>query len=135
ILGRILDSFVKKGGISEQTLRDFVDSMELRDDGSDDEKKSEVSLMTLHAATGLEFPVVFLIGVEEDLLPHKNLGSDVDEERRLFYVGLTRAKQKLILSRCKTRKRHGVTRPVAPSRFLLEISGQKISDYKSEFRP
>lgn len=135
ILGRILDSFVKKGGTSEQTLRDFVDAMELRDDGSDDEKKSEVSLMTLHAAKGLEFPVVFLIGIEEDLLPHKNLGSDVDEERRLFYVGLTRAKQKLILSRCKTRKRNGVTKPVSPSRFLLEISGQKLTDYQSEFRP
>lgn len=135
ILGRILDGFVKKGGTSEKTLREFIDAMELRDDGSDDEKKSEVSLMTLHAAKGLEFPVVFLIGVEEDLLPHKNLGSDVDEERRLFYVGLTRAKQKLILSRCKTRKRNGVTKPVSPSRFLLEISGQKLADYKSEFRP
>lgn len=135
ILGRILDGFVRKGERSIKTLKEFIDSMELRDDPDDENEKPSISLMTLHAAKGLEFPVVFFIGVEEDLIPHRNLGSDIDEERRLFYVGVTRAKQKLILTRCKTRKRNGVQKPVSPSRFLLEIQPAHIRDYKSEFRP
>lgn len=60
---RVLDSFVKKGGISEKTLREFIDSMELRDEGEDDDKKPKVSLMTLHACKGLEFPKVYIVGV------------------------------------------------------------------------
>ncbi len=135
ILGRILDGFVKRGGLTEKTLKDFLDAMELRDDPDDDENQDKVSLMTLHACKGLEFPVVIIVGIEEDLLPHKTLGSDIDEERRLFYVGVTRAKERLVMTRCKTRRRHGVVRPVSPSRFLLEISNQHVKDYKSEFRP
>lgn len=135
IFSRVLDSFAKKGGMSEKTLREFVDAMELRDDQNEEDDRNKVSLMTLHACKGLEFPVVFIVGVEEDLLPHKNLGSDVDEERRLFYVGVTRAKERLVLSRCKTRKRHGQLRPVTASRFLLEIPKAMIRDYQGEFRP
>jgi DNA helicase-2/ATP-dependent DNA helicase PcrA len=77
--------------------------------------------LTLHACKGLEFPTVFLIGVEEDLIPHKLLGTDVSEERRLFYVGVTRAQKHLILTRVETRKRYGQVKPVSPSRFLLEL--------------
>ena len=135
IFSRVLDSFVAKGGATEKTLREFVDAMELREDGSDDEEKSTVSLMTLHASKGLEFPVVYLIGVEEDLLPHRTLGGNVDEERRLFYVGLTRAKQKLILSRCRSRKRYGAVKPVTPSRFLLEIPPDLVRVHESGMRP
>jgi superfamily I DNA/RNA helicase len=135
ILGRILDGFVKKTGVNEKTLRQFIDAMDLRDDQDEEQTKPEVSLMTLHAAKGLEFPVVMFVGVEEDLLPHRSLGSDVDEERRLFYVGVTRAKERLILSRCKSRKRHGVSKPVSPSRFLLEISKGHVRDYQAEYRP
>ena len=91
--------------------------------------------MTLHASKGLEFPVVILAGLEEDLLPHKTLGSDIDEERRLFYVGVTRAKKKLVMSRCQQRKRHGVVRPVAPSRFLLEIAQKLYKEYPLGARP
>ncbi len=136
IFSRILDSFAKKGGVSEKTLREFVDAMELRDSEDDEEKdRNKVSLMTLHASKGLEFPVVLLLGVEEDLLPHKTLGSNVDEERRLFYVGLTRAKKHLILTRCKQRKKHGQNRPVSISRFLLEIDKNFIRTYENGLRP
>jgi len=64
---------------------------------------------------------VFLVGVEEELLPHSKLGQDVSEERRLFYVGVTRAKKHLVLTRVKNRKRHGKLMPVSPSRFLVEL--------------
>ncbi len=135
IFSRVLDSFAKKGGVSEKTLREFVDAMELRDDINEEEDRNKVSLMTLHACKGLEFPCVTIVGVEEDLIPHKTLGSDVDEERRLFYVGLTRAKERLILTRCKVRTRHGTQKPVAPSRFLLEIPPETVRNYNGEFRP
>jgi DNA helicase-2/ATP-dependent DNA helicase PcrA len=126
IFARVLDSFAKKGGVSEQTLREFIDAMELRDDVNEDEDRNKVSLMTLHACKGLEFPCVMIIGVEEDLIPHKTLGTNVDEERRLFYVGLTRAKERLVLTRCQIRTRYGAQKPVSPSRFLLEIPADAL---------
>jgi DNA helicase-2/ATP-dependent DNA helicase PcrA len=144
IFARVLDSFVAKGGASLKTLGEFIDAMELRDTEEDDEERSanKVQLMTLHAAKGLEFPLVLLLGVEEDLLPHKSLGSNVDEERRLFYVGLTRAKSQLVLTRCRTRKRYGEQRSVSPSRFLLEIlkaqesrKSSLIRSYENGARP
>jgi DNA helicase-2/ATP-dependent DNA helicase PcrA len=122
ILGRILDGMYSRNERTLATLERFIDCMELRDpiseshDGAD-----EVQMMTLHACKGLEFPLVFLLGLEEELLPHARLGGDVDEERRLFYVGVTRAKQHLVLTRVQQRKRYGRLVPVAPSRFLLEI--------------
>ncbi len=134
ILARVLDSFVNKGQRALKTFKEFLDAMELRDD-VEEEGENKMSLMTLHACKGLEFPCVMIIGVEEDLIPHKTLGTNVDEERRLFYVGLTRAKERLILTRAKTRLRYGVQRPVSPSRFLLEISEKHLKDYQSEFRP
>jgi DNA helicase-2/ATP-dependent DNA helicase PcrA len=111
--------------------------MELRDQGEDEEKDKvpKVQLLTLHACKGLEFPVVIFVGVEEDLLPHRTLGSDVAEERRLFYVGLTRAKEKLVLTRAKTRKRFGKFAPAAPSRFLLEIPPHMLTTFETGFRP
>ncbi|MFN7728542.1 MAG: ATP-dependent helicase [Bdellovibrio sp.] len=135
ILARILDRFVEKGGRDKKTLLEFVDAMELRDDQDDDNKKSEVSLMTLHASKGLEFPIVFLIGIEEDLLPHRTLGSDISEERRLFYVGITRAQDKLYLSRCRTRKRYGQAKPVSPSRFILGLPKGLIMTFEEGVRP
>jgi superfamily I DNA/RNA helicase len=137
ILARVLDSFMAKGGRSQESLREFIDSMELRDVQDEDEKDPtpKVQLLTLHACKGLEFPVVLLIGVEEDLLPHRSLGSDLDEERRLFYVGLTRAREKLVLTRARTRKRFGKWNPVTPSRFLLEIPPALLTTYECGFRP
>jgi DNA helicase-2/ATP-dependent DNA helicase PcrA len=83
-----------------------------------------VSLMTLHAAKGLEFPVVFLVGVEEDLLPcngMKGEARDLDEERRLAYVGITRARERLTLTRAVARTRRGKAEPRTPSRFLGDL--------------
>lgn len=135
ILGRILDAYMGKRAYDIETFKSFIDSMSLRDDVSEEDQQNKVQLMTLHASKGLEFPVVILAGIEEDLLPHKNLGSDIDEERRLFYVGLTRAKQRLVLSRCMQRKRNGVVRPVTPSRFLLEIPKDLYREYPMGARP
>ncbi|PWU19245.1 MAG: ATP-dependent DNA helicase, partial [Bdellovibrio sp.] len=140
IFARILEQFLSKNETSrneksESSLEEFLDRMELRDQLDNDRKSDEVSLMTLHASKGLEFPVVFLIGVEEDLLPHRTLGSNVDEERRLFYVGLTRAQEKLILSYCKSRRRYGANRPVAVSRFLHEIRSDLVTTFPDGVRP
>lgn len=122
ILGRILDGMFTRSGRTLDTLERFIECMELRDPIEDaEEPEDEVQMMTLHACKGLEFPLVFLLGLEEDLLPHARLGQDVDEERRLFYVGVTRAKKHLILTRVRQRKRYGRYQPVAPSRFLLEL--------------
>jgi DNA helicase-2/ATP-dependent DNA helicase PcrA len=123
ILGRILKGMFEKSGRNLATLENFVELMELRDpiSESNDEGKDEVQMMTLHACKGLEFPYVYLLGLEEDLLPHAKLGQDVDEERRLFYVGVTRAKKHLVLTRVRERKRYGRMIGVAPSRFLMEM--------------
>jgi len=131
IFGRILDRYFESGVRSVATLSDFVDSMELRDSINEEkEDEDRVQLMTLHACKGLEFPVVFLLGVEEDILPHKTLGSDLSEERRLFYVGVTRAQQHLTLSRVEKRQRHGKIVNSAPSRFLIEIPKHLIEERK-----
>jgi superfamily I DNA/RNA helicase len=78
---------------------------------------------------------VIFVGCEEDLIPHRTLGSDVSEERRLFYVGVTRAKDRLVLTRAKSRKRFGKFNPVAPSRFLLEIPADGLTSFETGFRP
>lgn len=136
ILGRILDGMFSRHGRSLATLEKFIETMELRDPVNDDkeDQKNEVQMMTLHACKGLEFPLVFLVGVEEDLLPHSRLGQDVDEERRLFYVGVTRAKKHLVLTRTRSRKRMGRLQPVAPSRFLLELD-KGLYDEHDTIRP
>ncbi|UXR64999.1 ATP-dependent helicase [Bdellovibrio bacteriovorus] len=135
ILGRILDAYLGRRSYDVENIKSFVDSMLLRDDMSEEELENKVQLMTLHASKGLEFPVVILAGLEEDLLPHKNLGSDIDEERRLFYVGVTRAKKRLVMSRCQQRKRNGVVKPVAPSRFLLELPKELYTEFPLGARP
>jgi DNA helicase-2/ATP-dependent DNA helicase PcrA len=136
IVGRILDAYLGKRSYDIESIKAFVDAMMLRDDvNEEDAKADKVQLMTLHASKGLEFPVVILAGLEEDLLPHKTLGSDIDEERRLFYVGVTRAKKRLVMSRCQQRKRHGVVRPVMASRFLLEIAQKLYKEYPLGARP
>lgn len=136
ILGRILDGFVQKSGLSAKTLREFIEALELRDLGDkEEENQNKVQLLTLHASKGLEFPVVILMGMDEGLLPHETLGSDISEERRLFYVGVTRAKKELVLTRAKKRKRYGKWREVAPSRFLSEIPAHHWKIYEEGFRP
>jgi DNA helicase-2/ATP-dependent DNA helicase PcrA len=116
----------------QASLAGFLEDTALagRDDfGSDDKKKqSAVTLMTLHSAKGLEFPHVYMVGMEEGLMPHRRVileGNGVDEERRLCYVGVTRAEDTLTLSLCKNRMKWGKQRPSIPSRFLLEMRGEK----------
>jgi len=89
-------------------------------------ERGRVALMTLHAAKGLEFKVVFLVGLEEGFLPHSGMQGqppNLDEERRLAYVGFTRARDELILTRAATRMRRGREVPRTPSRFLLDLPG------------
>ena len=93
----------------------------------------QVSLMTLHAAKGLEFPVVFLCGMEEGLFPHSRSTDDprkLEEERRLCYVGMTRAKQKLVMSYAESRRWHGTERYSTPSRFLRELPAERVEEVR-----
>jgi DNA helicase-2/ATP-dependent DNA helicase PcrA len=111
-------------GTGEEGLREFLEKVSLsaRDTGAD--PAGAVRLMTLHNAKGLEFDVVFLLGVEEGLLPHSRSGDsepEVEEERRLFYVGLTRARERAFLSHVRRRLLYGAFRDSLPSRFLREI--------------
>lgn len=115
------------------SIHDFLSSVTLagREFGSPKEKemkRNAISLMTYHSAKGLEFPIVYMVGMEEGILPHrKSITGDaeaVDEERRLCYVGVTRAQDELSLSLPMSRFKWGKSRPTFPSRFLYEVTGQ-----------
>lgn len=117
-------------------LSDFLEEIALGDREEDDDKESKleknaIALLTLHAAKGLEFPQVFLVGMEEGFLPHirsiKEEGSAIDEERRLCYVGVTRARDRLTISLALERMKWGKPRPTIPSRFLFEMQGKSDS--------
>lgn len=97
--------------------------MDILDRNQEEQAGDQVSLMTLHAAKGLEFPHVFLIGMEENILPHQNSleTGNLEEERRLAYVGITRAQRSLTFSYCTHRKRYGEVEECEPSRFLNEL--------------
>jgi superfamily I DNA/RNA helicase len=136
IFGRVFESSIFKNGPTEASIKSFVDSMELRDDVIDsEEEKDEVQLLTFHACKGLEFPVCLMVGLEEDIIPHRTLGLDIDEERRLFYVGVTRAQKRLVLSRCQQRRRHGSLKPSSPSRFVVEIPTHLVKEFPYGNRP
>ena len=135
ILGRILDGFIQKGERDLIGFSNFLETMELRDFDNNEEVDEEIQLLTMHASKGLEFPIVIIVGVEEDLIPHRILGTDINEERRLFYVALTRAKKYLLISRCLKRERYGRLQTVSPSRFLLEIPSDLYMQYDSIYRP
>ena len=106
-------------------LSDFLSSISLDDDRDDDdiESKSGVCLITMHAAKGLEFPHVYIVGVEKGLMPHNRAVDEgnLDEERRLFYVGITRAQERLTLTYCAKRMRYGKEEACEPSCFINEI--------------
>ena len=109
-----------------ETLAEFLDHAALASDADQFDPEARVTLMTLHAAKGLEFPLVFLAGMEEGLFPHSrtlNNPEELEEERRLCYVGMTRAMNTLVLTRAHYRRRYGNDAPEQsiPSRFLEEI--------------
>ena len=122
-----------------ETLDQFLDHAALVSDADAYDERAQITLMTLHAAKGLEFPLVFLGGLEEGLFPHSRTflqPDDVEEERRLCYVGMTRAMDTLILTRAVYRRRYGTDLPEAsiPSRFLEEIPMELVEDLGSSRR-
>jgi DNA helicase-2/ATP-dependent DNA helicase PcrA len=122
----------------ETTLTEFLADVALVSDVDNlSEDVDAPTLLTLHSAKGLEFPVVFITGLEEGMLPHSRSFDDPDqmaEERRLMYVGLTRAKDQLYLTRAFVRTRYGESDPSAPSRFLDDIPPQLTGDARREGR-
>ncbi|MEZ3161710.1 UvrD-helicase domain-containing protein [Microbacterium sp. BWT-B31] len=114
----------------EGTILDFLTEVALVSDADDlDDASGSVSLMTLHTAKGLEYDAVFLTGVEEDLIPHRISAGEPggpQEERRLFYVGITRARKRLYLSLAMTRAQFGEVSVAMPSRFLQEIPAELL---------
>jgi ATP-dependent DNA helicase Rep len=115
--------------VARLTLRDMLSRNE------EDEELDQVQLMTLHASKGLEFPYVYLVGMEEGILPHQvSIDEDnVEEERRLAYVGITRAQKELTFILAKERNQYGETINPTPSRFLLELPQDDL-DWESGSR-
>ena len=122
---------------ASNTLQDFLEGMTLSSDIDNvDETQESVTLMTLHSAKGLEYPVVFLVGMEEGIFPgYRSIGEqkDLEEERRLCYVGITRAKEHLYLTCSKKRTIFGSTSCNMPSRFLEEIPQELLDGYDEAF--
>lgn len=129
-----MDSYLARE--PEPSLAGYLDKVSLFDDDgpkqNDKEKKLQqnaVTMMSLHSSKGLEFPVVFLVGMEEGVLPHKKSiyeTFDIDEERRLCYVGITRAKRQLVLLGAQRRRKYGQLEQRDPSRFLIEIPAELL---------
>ena len=116
-----------------ESLSEFLDHAALVSDADQYDARARITLMTLHSAKGLEFPLVFLVGMEEGLFPHSRTllaADDVEEERRLCYVGMTRAMDTLVLSRARFRRRYGSDMPEATvvSRFLEEVPQELLED-------
>ncbi|MDO4179399.1 MAG: DNA helicase PcrA [Phascolarctobacterium sp.] len=131
----VAEEFAKENP-DQQTLEDFLAHVALVADIDDtDLKEDSVTLMTLHSAKGLEFPIVFLVGMEEGVFPHARTLMDdeeIEEERRLCYVGITRAMSRLFLTNAKTRMLFGRTEYHPVSRFLQEIPRNLIRIYKRD---
>jgi DNA helicase II / ATP-dependent DNA helicase PcrA len=119
-----------------ETLHEFLDHAALVSDADSYSEEARVTLMTLHAAKGLEFPLVFLTGMEEGLFPHSRTLTDptgLEEERRLCYVGMTRAMDTLVMTRARYRRRYGsdMPEPSIASRFLEEVPSRLVEDLGS----
>lgn len=129
-----MDAWEKDPDNDNPSLFNYLNRITLmsRDDADEEGNKGKVNLMTIHASKGLEFPVVFIAGAEEGLIPHarsvEENGGDVEEERRLFYVAITRARDKLFITSCQKRKRLNMINECTPSRFLDEIP-QNLIEY------
>jgi len=137
-LGNTLQEFAEREGLTGADLyREFLSTVALSSDQDQLEEEERVVLMTVHASKGLEFPVVFIAGLEDGLFPHSrstDTSEKVEEERRLFYVAITRAKKLLTLSYAKERRLFGSRRRTAPSPFLSEIPSHLIKEVKRRSR-
>ena len=123
---RVAEAFM---GAGEEGLLEFLEKVTLAAEEAGGEESEAVRLMTLHNAKGLEFDVVFLVGLEDGLLPHsRSVDSphEIEEERRLFYVGLTRARERVFLSLARRRNLFGSYRDAVPSRFLYDLPASLV---------
>lgn len=125
------DETLSNAGDAQDALGAAIARLMLQDmleQQSEEDQTNRVQLMTLHAAKGLEFPHVYLMGLEENLLPHRNSidSNTIEEERRLAYVGITRAQQSLVMSLARQRKQYGELVDCQPSRFLTELPGDDL---------
>ncbi|MDC0048970.1 ATP-dependent helicase, partial [Verrucomicrobia bacterium] len=123
-----------ESGDRKNGLQGFLDDVALQQDREDDDDGAGVNLITLHAAKGLEFPVVYLVGLEEGVLPHKRSLEEgtKDEERRLLYVGMTRAMERLTMSFCSMRVRYGEEVYCERSSFLDEMDPQCVDIFSND---
>jgi superfamily I DNA/RNA helicase len=118
-----------------ERLEEFLENITLDSDREDEEEKGDVvTLITMHSCKGLEFPRVFIVGLEDGLLPHmrSTMEGTLDEERRLFYVAVTRAMLSLTISHCASRKKYGQLLPCHPSRFLKELPPELVEEAEAK---
>jgi superfamily I DNA/RNA helicase len=125
-----LEERTEEGLTPVQRLEEFLEGITLDGDRYDEKETTgdAVTLITTHSCKGLEFPRVHLVGVEDGLLPHSRSAVEgtLEEERRLFYVAITRAKRILTLSFCQSRKKYGQLAPCHPSRFLKDLPKELV---------
>jgi superfamily I DNA/RNA helicase len=118
------------GKVPQDRLERFLEevSLDAEREDEDDTKTDQVTLITMHSCKGLEFPHVYVVGMEDGLLPHSRskVEGTLDEERRLFYVAVTRAQECLTLSHCRGRKKYGQLLPCHPSPFLKEVPEELV---------
>jgi DNA helicase-2/ATP-dependent DNA helicase PcrA len=130
-----LEELVNAAAESEEegvTLREFIDHAALSSDTDDYDAEAPITLMTMHSAKGLEFPVVFVVGLEEGIMPHSRSLEDpaqMEEERRLLYVAITRAERALSITHAMRRRLYGSEVPSEPSQFLNELPSDLLEDY------
>jgi superfamily I DNA/RNA helicase len=129
-----------KGKEGLDGLASFLHTLTMDVESDTEDAGDTVTLSTLHGSKGLEFDVVFLVGCEEGYLPHQRTldpratdageggSGDIEEERRLFYVGVTRARERLVMSRARTRVMRGKANPRTPSRFLLDVPAELLDE-------
>jgi len=137
-LRELLATLGTTAGNTAAQVGDFLDDLSLDSDREEEKEQTgdAVTLITMHSCKGLEFPHVYIVGLEDGLLPHSRSKAEgtLDEERRLFYVALTRAMQTLTLSHCAARKKYGQPLPCHPSPFLRELPAEllELADEKSK---